>query len=181
MAARLAGKRVLMVVSQTKFRDEELFTPKQILESEGASVTVASEHGGACDGMLGGRANADAMIAKVDAAVFDAVVVVGGAGTPKWLWDSAPLHKILRSARAASKVIGSICLGPGALARAGVLKGAEATVYETPESMQALRDGGARFVRKDCVVVPERRLVTASGPHAAKEFGQALVAALSGS
>ena len=178
MAQKLAGKKVLMVIAQKQFRDEELFIPKQILEAEGASVTVASEHGGDCDGMLGGRAQADMMIARADAATFDAVVVVGGAGSPKWLWDSAPLHKTLRAASASSKVVAAICLGPGALAKAGVLKGAEATVYETPESLAALRDGGAKFVRKDCVVAPGRKLVTASGPHAAKEFGLALVAAI---
>jgi protease I len=118
------------------------------------------------------------MIAGADAGDFDAVVVVGGAGAPKWLWGSAPLHRTLRAAQSSGKVLGAICLGPGAMAKAGVLKDVEATVYETPESLRALRDGGARFLRKDVVVAPERRLVTASGPHAAKEFGRALVAAL---
>ncbi|HLF06113.1 MAG TPA: DJ-1/PfpI family protein [Thermoplasmata archaeon] len=178
MTHKLAGKRVLMVIAQKQFRDEELFIPKQILEGEGASVTVASEHGGNCDGMLGGRAHADIMIARADAAAFDAVVVVGGAGSPQWLWDSAPLHKTVRAAQSSSKVVGAICLGPGALAKAGVLKGAEATVYETPDSLRALREGGAKFVRKECVVAAEHKLVTASGPQAAKEFGLALVAAI---
>ena len=178
MAQKLAGKKVLMVIAQKQFRDEELFIPKQILEGEGASVTVASEHGGTCDGMLGGRAQADIMITRADAGAFDAVVVVGGAGSPQWLWDSAPLQKTLRTAQSSSRVVAAICLGPGALAKAGVLKGVEATVYETPDSLRALRDGGAKFVRKDCVVAAERKVVTASGPHAAKEFGLALVTAI---
>ena len=39
---KLAGKKVLMVIPHTQFRDEEFFEPKKILESEGATVTVAS-------------------------------------------------------------------------------------------------------------------------------------------
>ena len=39
---KLAGKKVLMAIPHTQFRDEEFFEPKQILESEGATVTVAS-------------------------------------------------------------------------------------------------------------------------------------------
>ena len=39
---KLAGKTVLMVSPHTQFRDEEFFEPRQILESEGATVTVAS-------------------------------------------------------------------------------------------------------------------------------------------
>ena len=39
---KLTGKKVLMVIPHTQFRDEEFFEPKKILESEGAAVTVAS-------------------------------------------------------------------------------------------------------------------------------------------
>ena len=39
---KLAGKKVLMVIPHTQFRDEEFFEPKAILEDSGATVQVAS-------------------------------------------------------------------------------------------------------------------------------------------
>jgi protease I len=179
LTVKLAGRRVLMVVSQTQYRDEELVVPLQALELEGASVTLASENGGECVGMLGGKANADITIAEARPEEYDAVVVVGGAGSPNWLWGSKHLHNVLRRMQSSSRLVAAICLAPGALANADVLKGHEATVYETPDSLRALKEGGAKFVRKDVVVASGGKLITASGPQAAKEFGRALVNALS--
>jgi putative intracellular protease/amidase len=39
---KLDGKKLLMVIPRTQFRDEEFFGPKKILEDEGAKVVVAS-------------------------------------------------------------------------------------------------------------------------------------------
>ena len=36
----LTGKRVLLVVPVTQFREEEVFEPKQLLEDAGAEVTI---------------------------------------------------------------------------------------------------------------------------------------------
>ena len=38
----LEGKKILMVIAQQDFRDEELFKPKEVFESAGASVFVAA-------------------------------------------------------------------------------------------------------------------------------------------
>ena len=39
---KLDGKKILIVIPHTQFRDEEFFEPKKILEDEGAKVVVAS-------------------------------------------------------------------------------------------------------------------------------------------
>ena len=60
---KLNGKKVLMVIPHTQFRDEEFFEPKAILEDGGAAVRVASTSARTCYGMKGGVVNADLSIA----------------------------------------------------------------------------------------------------------------------
>ena len=163
------GKKVLMVIAPREFRDEELADPKAILEKAGAQVTVASTAMGDCYGMLGAEVEADVAIGDARASDFDAVVVIGGMGSPKHLWASAALHRLLKDAETGGKVIGGICLSGAALARAGVLAGKRATVWRTPDSLAEMQKGKAETL--DVPVVVDGRVVTANGPAAAKEFG----------
>ncbi|HEY9867763.1 MAG TPA: DJ-1/PfpI family protein [Candidatus Obscuribacterales bacterium] len=174
---KLAGRRVLMVVAPDQFRDEELLEPKKIFEAEGAEVVVASTAAGEAKGMLGARVKPDKQLNEVNAADFDAVTVVGGMGSPEHLWDNSTLHGILRDMNEANKVVSAICLSGAALARAGVLEDRAATVWPMPESLKALADGRARYEEKP--VVQDGRIITANGPEAAREFGQAIVKELS--
>jgi protease I len=172
----LMGKRILMVIAPEEFRDEELFTPKEIFEAEGATVTIASTRLGPARGMLGGRASPDLLITDARADDYDAIVVVGGMGSPTHLWPNEDLHRLLREADEKGKLIGAICLSPAVLARAGLLRGRRATVYVTEDSLRELQRGGAQYHSAD--VVTDGRIITASGPHAAAEFGRAICAQL---
>ncbi len=172
----LAGKKVLFAICQENFRDEELAHPREEVASAGASVSVAAREKVPAKGMLGAVEHPDVRIKDARAADYDAVVAVGGRGTPEHLWNDGDLHKLLREAKAAGKVVGGICLSGATLAIAGVLKGIEATCYETEDSRKEMEKGGALFVRKPVVV--SGNVVTANGPPAAREFGKALVGAI---
>ena len=80
---KLDGKKVLMVIPHTQFRDEEFFEPKKILEEEGATVLVASTTIRTCRGMKGGIADAQVTIADAKAEIFEgatpATVLVANA------------------------------------------------------------------------------------------------------
>src|SRR5262245_31379410 len=93
---RLKGKRVLMVIAPENFRDEELDTPRDVLEKEGAEVTVACRRLGEAKGMLGERVMPEVTVRDVKASEFDSVVVVGGAGSPKHLWNDDDLLGLIR-------------------------------------------------------------------------------------
>ncbi len=166
----LFGKKVLMVIAPREFRDEELERPKAFLEQAGAEVTIASTAMGGCYGMLGAEVEADVAIGDVRASDFDAVIVVGGMGSQKYLWGSEKLHRLLQDAERDGKVIGGICLSGAALARAGVLAGKRATVWRTPESLAEMEKGKA--ITLDELVVVDGRVVTADGPNAARHFGE---------
>jgi protease I len=167
---RLAGTKVLMVIAPSEFRDEELLEPKQILEAEGAQVTVASTKAGEAKGMLGARVTADTTLDQVKATDFHGIVVVGGMGSPEHLWTSSQLHQLVQQMHREEKVVAAICLSGAVLAKAGVLQGRRGTVWEMPESHAAFDEGNATFVKEP--VVEDGHLITAEGPEAATDFGK---------
>ena len=175
----LEGKKVLFVVCQKDFRDEELSLPRDAVAAAGAETFVAARETAPATGMLGLTVAPDVRIRDADPGEYDAVVAVGGRATPDWLWTDGDLHRLLRDAKASGKVIGGICLSGATLAIAGVLKGTPATCYVTDASRKEMERGGAVFT--DRPVVVSGRIVTANGPPAAREFGNALVDALAGS
>jgi protease I len=173
----LSGKKVLFVICQEDFRDEELAHPREEVAGAGAETEVASREIAPARGMLGAVENPDLTIRDARAADYDAVVAVGGRGTPEHLWNDESLHRLLREARDAGKVVGGICLSGATLAVAGVLKGVEATCYLTEDSKKEMQKGGAIFTEKPVVV--SGNIVTANGPPAARDFGKALVSSIS--
>ncbi len=173
----LAGKRVLFVVSQEDFRDEELNHPREELLAAGAETFVAAREMRPAKGMYGAVAAPALRIRDAKAADYDAVVAVGGRGTPDHLWPDRDLKALLAEAKSKGKVVAGICLSGATLAIAGVLQGVEATCWPTDASLEHMRRGGARYV--DRPVVAAGKIVTANGPPAARDFGKALVAALS--
>ncbi len=169
---RLSGRRILMVIAPENFRDEEMDEPREILEREGADVTIACPRAGEARGMLGTRILPQTTLAEVSSRDYDAIVVVGGSGAPRHLWRDEGLLSIVREAHGDGKLVGAICLSGAVLARAGVLADTEATVYRSPEALEELKRGGARYVAR--AVVSSGNVVTASGPEAAAAFGKAL-------
>jgi protease I len=101
--------------------------------------------------------------------------VVGGPGAPA-LAEREDVLFLLRTMRLKGKVVSGICLGPLALAKAGVLAGKKATMFPDRKAILALRDNGGRYVMEP--VVSDGMIVTSDGPENAGRFGQALVDAL---
>jgi protease I len=168
-------KKVLFVVAQENFRDEELFEPKEILEGEGAKVVIASKSKGVAKGMLGAEIEVDESIYDLSPENFDAVIFVGGTGAANYFND----EKVLEFARKAyeqGKVIGAICIAPVILANAGILEGKKPTVW--PSEADTKKEKGAIYTGEDVEV--DGKIITASGPRAAREFGMKIAELLKG-
>jgi protease I len=58
--------KVLFIIAQMNYRDEELLTPKQILENSGYECDVASITADPATGMLGGVVKPDLAVHSVD-------------------------------------------------------------------------------------------------------------------
>ena len=59
------GKKAVMIIAQNDFRDEELLKPKEILEKNGAAVTVASSSLKESTGMLGAKVKPDILFTTI--------------------------------------------------------------------------------------------------------------------
>jgi protease I len=171
---KLDGKKVLMVIAKSRFRDEEYAEPRKVLEREGATVIVASSSLDAAVGMLGLTVKPDVLISAVQEKDYDGIVFVGGGGASEY-FKSPDAHRLARSFFEHGKLTSAICIAPATLANAGVLKGRKATSF--PSSEAALRTQGAVLTRAD--VVADGNVVTGVGPEAARKFGERLVDVLS--
>ena len=169
----LTGKRVVMIIAPEGFRDEELIEPQGILYDRGAEVKVASKSLETAKGMLGVQVKPDLLVSDIKAEDWDAIILVGGGGSSAY-WDDSLLHSMLNEAVKQNKIVGAICIAPVTLANAGILAGKKATVYSS--ETQKLVDKGAECTGKD--VERDGNVITASGPAAAKRFGEALAEAL---
>ncbi|MBN2122317.1 DJ-1/PfpI family protein [Candidatus Micrarchaeota archaeon] len=173
----MAGK-ILMIVAPERFRDEELFVPKEYFEGKGIKVEVASTRKGDCKGVLGGVAESSLTLGEVDVGEYDAVVFVGGGGTPVIRKEERALE-IARETVDAKRVLAAICWAPTILAKAGVLKGKKATVWVGADAeygkktSEVLEDFGAQYSEEGCVV--DGRIVTADGPATAKRMAAEIV------
>ena len=166
---------VLLIVAQNGFRDEEYFKPKAILEDAGYQVKTGSVKVGTARGKLGGTAKVEVALSEVKVDDYAAVVFIGGPGSADYFTDKTAL-KLATDAYQKGKVVGAICIAPGILARAGILKGRKATVFSS--EAETLKREGADYSALPVVV--DGRIVTADGPEAAEGFGKALVKTLGG-
>ena len=169
----ITGKKILMIIARDKFRDEELFKPRDILSAAGADITIAGSKVGTITGMLGGKAQATLNITQAKPADYDAVIFVGGSGASEYFNDPTA-HKIATDSAAAGKVVAAICIAPSTLANAGLLKGKNATCYASEKSNLVAHQ--ANYTGKSVEV--DGDIITADGPTSAEAFAQAILTAL---
>jgi len=173
---KLDGKKVLMVIPPTQFRDEEFLDPKKILEDEGAKVVVGSTTVRVCRGMKGTAVQADIAIADAKADDYAALVICGGSSVPEFFWNDKKLQELAAAMSAGGKIVAAICLSTVVLAKAKLLAGREATVYFLPQAIEELKAGGATYVKETLLI--HNNIILAEGPPDSQRFGQAIRSAL---
>lgn len=170
-------RKVLMVIAPSQFRDEELLVPRNAFQQQGWVVDTVSTQLGNADGMLGAMESVQHDLTYAEANIqkqsYDAIVIVGGMGSPAHLWNNVQLHQLLQTMNQQQKVIASICLSGVVLANAGLLQGKKATVWDMPESLQALKEHGAQYTGESVTI--DGRIVTSNGPEAAQAFADAVI------
>jgi len=166
-------KKIAMFIAFQGFRDEEYTEPKKILEAAGHKVITVSTAKGEARGKFRAVAQVDKTVSEINPAEYDALALVGGPGALEHL-DTPEVHALFRKAAELGKVIGSICISPVALAHAGLLKGRKVTCW--PDGAAEVVKGGGEYTGAEVEI--DGRLITASGPVPAKEYGRALVEAL---
>jgi len=155
-----------MVIAPDQFRDEEYSHPKHLLESRGHEVITASVAPGPCRGKLGMMAQATRAMRDLTAQELDGVAFIGGAGASVY-FDDPDAHALATALHDSGGVVAAICIAPSTLARAGLLRGRNATCFPSQESDIVAH--GATYTAAP--VETDGRIVTASGPEAAYDFG----------
>lgn len=164
----LSNKKVLMVLAPEKFRDEEYFIPRQVLEGYGIKVITTSKKEEAVSIIEQKKVIVDVLLedATTD---YDAIIFVGGPGAAGYFNDQTALG-LVKDFYEENKVVAAICIAPTILANAGILEGKKATVW--PSESKNLKAKGATYTGQQ--VTQDGKIITASGPDAAKDFAEAI-------
>jgi protease I len=159
--------KILMIVAPERFRDEELFIPKEELEKSGHKTFIASTKIGTCTGSREGTIMADLLLKDIDSEDYDAVIFVGGGGS-KIFFNNSDALNIAKEMNDKGKIVSAICLAPVILANAGVLKGKNATV--SGQEAKTIESKGAKYTGPGVTV--DGNIITGNAPKSSRLFGQ---------
>ena len=163
------AKSALVVVAPHKFMDSEYKNTVRALKRAGIEVHCGTIHGKVAKGSYGMKLRCEVNLEKDPVKGFDAIVFIGGSGVPVF-FENKHVLDLIRNSWNEGKVIAAICWAPAILARAGILKGKRVTSWRGAKG--DLKRSGAIWVKK--LVVTDGRIVTGSGPAAARSFGKAV-------
>lgn len=172
----------ILFILMPQYRDEEFTAPYNMLLEAGHKIDVA----GLTDEnpIVGAKGHEQAPdlffknLSNTDYAKYDALVIPGGPGSTRYLWDNESIQDAIKLFHEEHKVIGTICYAVIAAVQAGILLNRHATVYPTDEAKAILEEYGVRFSKDGCVALSDHKIITAQGPTFAEDFGQALVTML---
>ena len=171
------GKNILIVIPKNQFCEEELFGVHSALDATGARTVVLSPSGREALGMKKTRFTPDGMLVDWNkkggfSGKYDAVLVVGGRGSKKSLWDETILPQILTDHHRAGSIIGAIGSSVVVLARASLLAGIAAAPDDDSVNHELQI---ARVDRSDQDVIRSGKIITAHGAEAAEKFVHAVL------
>jgi len=168
-------KTALFLIAKENFRDEELFEPKKILETAGIKTVITSIEAGTAKGSRGGTTEIDLPIRDVHIEEFDVLILIGGPGAVA-LANYEEVINLVKKAKELNKKLAGICIAPYILAKAGVLKDKKATSFPGEPAISEFLKQGVTRVQEP--IVEDENLITADGPHSAKDFGQKIISML---
>ncbi len=167
------SKNVLIVLAHNNFRDEEYLSVRKSLDSKNHKITVASTVTKDAAGSQGMKLDPNSLIDDISPDDFDAVIFIGGPGASQY-WHDVKAHDIAKTIDSNGKTVAASSHAAVTLAVAGILHGKNATshvaVYEK------LQVAGANYTGKK--IEKSGNIITSTGANSAKEFAEAVVAAI---
>lgn len=172
----LSGENIRICIMATDgFEQSELFVPMEKLKEAGATVDVVSLEKGeirAWDKKDWGKTvPVDRLIADVDAADYDALVLPGGQINPDLLRVERDALNLVKLFAATGKPVAAICHAPWLLIEAGLVNGRTMTCYKSIRT--DLANAGATVVDESVVV--DANYITSRNPDDLDDFVGAIV------
>lgn len=168
--ADLNGKTIAIIATDG-FEDSELTSPKEAVESAGATTKVISTETGEIEGKKGTKVAVDVKSADATADDYDALILPGGtvnADTIRTDTDAVALTKAFKDA---GKPIGVICHGGWILTEADLINGVKLTSVANVKT--DLVNAGANWVDEEVVV--DSGFISSRTPDDLPAFNAALV------
>ncbi|KEP68204.1 glutamine amidotransferase [Thioclava dalianensis] len=155
----------ILIMATNGFEQSELLVPRDKLREAGAEVHVTTLDGKEIKGWdetdWGETIPADAKIADLSSANYDAIVLPGGQINPDLLRVEDEAMTLLRAFYNAGKVVAAICHAPWLLIEAGIAKGRKMTSYHSIRT--DVENAGAEWFNE--AVIADKGLVTSRNPN----------------
>ena len=168
--ADLNGKNIA-IIATNGFEDSELTSPKEAVESAGATTKVVSTETGEIEGKKGAKVAVDAKTADATADEFDALILPGGTVNADAIRTDADAVALVKAFKEAGKPIGVICHGGWILTEADLIKDVKLTSVANVKT--DLVNAGANWVDEEVVV--DGNLISSRTPADLEAFNKALV------
>lgn len=166
--------KALIILAHSGYQDTEYAGTRKGLEEAGNEIVIGAKNIGQCTGSLGGNEEATIALKDVQVKDYSHIAFIGGPGAVLLATDPDAL-KIANEAYRTEIPLGAICIAPVILAKARVLSGKRATIWnEDGQQQEILETYGAEYTGE--AVTIDGNIVTANGPKAAEEFGKMLAA-----
>ena len=165
----------LIIIAFRNFQDMEYLVPKKILENAGIETETVSSKKGVAIGVFGETVLIDKTVSEVQVDDYDSLIFIGGGGCLSYL-DNQDSYTIIKEAVVKNKLLAAICISPIILAKAGVLDGKKATVWNSPIDQFPVRElKKCKAIYQEGPVVIDDYVITARGPEVADLFGQEII------
>ncbi|WP_425392559.1 type 1 glutamine amidotransferase domain-containing protein [Ekhidna sp.] len=163
------------ILSEDGFEEVELTSPKEMLESNGANVTIVSPRKDKIRSWKNDNWNieidVDMQVQQVKPDDFDALLIPGGVANPDLLRRNEATIDFVSSFFEAGKPIAAICHAPQVLIETGALNGRMLTSF--PSIKTDLKNAGAQWIDKSVVV--DAGLVTSRSPEDLDDFNAKMI------
>jgi putative intracellular protease/amidase len=175
--SNLLGKHILIIIPKSQFCEQELDGVKTALQQSGAKVVVLSKSGQEARGINKKKIQPDGMIIDWDRKIavknkYHAVILLGGKGAKKSLWDDPIIPQILTDHYRSGSVIGAIGEALVVLVRASLVTG-ELPLPEDEGTCLELKSLNAICV--DTPVISFGNMVYGQGRDSIEKFSQTII------
>ena len=173
----LSRTNILIIIPKSQFCGQELNGVRTILQQCGANVVVLSKSGQEARGMNKEKFQPDGMIVDWNKQIgvegkYHAVILVGGRGAKKSLWDDPIVPQILTDHYRFGRIIGALGSAIVVLLKASLVFG------DVPLPRDESTREELEYFNAVCVDIPVIRgenLVLGQGPDSVSEFSQSII------
>ena len=173
----LSGKNILIIIPKSQFCEQELNGVRTVFQQVGANVIVLSKSGQEARGSNKEKFQPDGMIVDWNKqpgikGKYHAVIVIGGKGAKKSLWDDPIVPQILTDHYRSGRIIGAIGSALVVLIRASLVNG-EIPLPRDEETRVELRNLNAVCI--DTPVTRIDNIILGQGADSAHHFSQQIL------